>query len=303
VIPFPDSQTTYARYVARGGTLGLGDWRRANVDAWVRGMYERTKAIKPWVKVGISPFGIWRPGFPADVRGFDSYDKLYGDSRKWLREGWLDYASPQLYWPIAKDGQRYPSLLAWWAGENPRGRHLWPGNYTGRTGGAGWAARELVDQIAITRAERGAGGNVHFSMAALMPPRPDRRTGVVRERPALDTLVRTLASETYALPALVPASPWLARDRDVLAAATVEPTRTGTLRARLPRGAVARTWLLHAWTGRAWRTTLVPHIGDGDTIELPATALDGAVGAWLSWIDRTGREAPRTLWLRDVAAR
>jgi uncharacterized lipoprotein YddW (UPF0748 family) len=305
LLSFPDSLTTYARYIARGGTLGLGDWRRANVDAWVRGMYERTKAIKPWVKVGISPFGIWRPGHPADVRGFDSYDKLYGDSRKWLREGWLDYATPQLYWPTTKDGQRYASLLAWWAGENVRERHLWPGNYTGRVGsGPQWGAQELVDQIAVTRAQRGATGNVHFPMGAFMPPRPDRRTGELRLRPALDTLAQRLASESYALTALVPASPWLAGAGDSLPPAIVEREAGGALRVRTVASTlVARTWVVQAWTGRAWRTSFVPAAVDGGATRIDAALLDGATGAWVSWIDRTGRESARTAWWRDVATR
>lgn len=303
VIPFPDSLTTYARYVARGGTLAIGDWRRANVDAWVRGMYERTKAIKPWVKVGISPFGIWRPGFPADVRGFDSYDKLYGDSRKWLREGWLDYATPQLYWPIAKEGQRYPSLLAWWAGENVQGRHLWPGNYTSRTGGTGWPASELVDQVRLTRQQRGATGNVHFSMAAFLPPRPDRRTGELRPRPALDTLARTLAGETYAARALVPASPWLARPGDVLAAPTVDAAPNATLAVRLPPGAAARVVVAQCWTGSGWRTVHVPLADPAlPVVTLPPGTTTGILGAWLSWIDRTGRESPRTPWRAGVVS-
>jgi uncharacterized lipoprotein YddW (UPF0748 family) len=85
-VPFPDS-SSYRAYRARGGRLARNDWRRHNVDTLVQLLYARTKALKPWVKVGISPFGIWRPGYPAQIKGFDSYDKLYGDSRRWLREG------------------------------------------------------------------------------------------------------------------------------------------------------------------------------------------------------------------------
>ncbi len=299
VIPFPDVGTTYARYVARGGTLSLGDWRRANVDAWVRAMYERTKALKPWVKVGISPFGIWRPGFPADVRGLDSYDKLYGDSRKWLREGWLDYASPQLYWPIAKEGQRYGSLLAWWSGENVRSRHLWPGNFTARTGGAGWPAREIADQIALTRATAGSTGNVHFSMQALLPPRPDRRTGAVRPRPVLDSLQRMLADSLYARPALVPASPWLARAADSLPAPIVRRVvgSEPMFAVDIPGGLVARMAIVRAWDGRRWTLTRITGNGDPQTATIRPSQFPDAIGAWVSWIDRYGRESKRTAWM------
>ncbi|MEO5580204.1 MAG: family 10 glycosylhydrolase, partial [Gemmatimonadaceae bacterium] len=100
IIDFPDDET-WSRYTKAGGKLARHDWRRNNVDTFIRELYTETKRIKPWVKVGISPFGVWRPGFPDQIKGFDAYAELYADSRKWLNEGWLDYFTPQLYWPIA----------------------------------------------------------------------------------------------------------------------------------------------------------------------------------------------------------
>ena len=114
-------------------------------------MYRETKAAKPWVKVGISPFGIWRPGHPPGIAGFDSYAGLYADSRLWLREGWVDYLAPQLYWPIAREKQSYPKLLNWWLEQNPKGRHVWPGLFTSR-----YPAEEIVAQVKLTRETRGA---------------------------------------------------------------------------------------------------------------------------------------------------
>src|SRR5205823_203424 len=163
-IPFPDDDTWEA-YKKAGGTLSRDDWRRDAVNTFVRRMYEETKKVKPWVKVGISPFGIWKPGFPPGIEGFNQYEKLYADAKLWLNEGWVDYWTPQLYWPIAQQKQSYPKLLAWWAGENTHKRHLWPGNYTSRVTGEakGWPAGEVGEQIALTRKQPGAGGNVHFS--------------------------------------------------------------------------------------------------------------------------------------------
>ena len=194
---FPDDDT-WAAYQAGGGTLARDDWRRDAVNAFVRRMYAETKAAKPWVKVGISPFGIWRPGHPEGVVGFDQYAGLYADAKLWLNEGWVDYFTPQLYWPIASPGQSFPKLLAWWAGENPKGRHLWPGLYTGRAGrkAKGWPATEIADQIGLIR-KQGAGGAVHFSMKALM-----RNSGGVADE----------LRKVYAEPALVPASGWLPAD-------------------------------------------------------------------------------------------
>ncbi len=298
LIPFPDGPS-YGAYTARGGTLDRDDWRRANVDTFVRQMYERVKAAKPWVKVGISPFGIWRPGYPSDVRGFDSYAELYGDSRKWLREGWLDYASPQLYWPIAKDGQPYPSLLRWWAAENVKGRHMWPGNYTSRVGGGGtWTADELVNQIDVTRRQGNTTGNVHFSMSVFMPSK-----GSTASRQERDALSARLMRETYAAPALVPASPWLSSGTSVMLAAPLireeRDVRTGAtfLIANAPATQVARSWIISRWDGRTWTSDVQP--ANGTTLTLAVSSASGeGVGYWISWVDRVGVESPRTGWLR-----
>lgn len=192
VMDFPDD-ASYGRYRARGGRLARDDWRRQNVDEFVRDLYTEIKGAKPWVKFGISPFGIYRPGYPASIRaGVDQYAELYADARKWLKEGWCDYFTPQLYWPIARTAQSYPVLLDWWLSQNVKGRHIWPGNYTSQIGN--WKATEIVDQVSVTR-KLHAGGNVHFSMQAFI-----KDSGGI---------VEALRNGPYASPALVPASPWL----------------------------------------------------------------------------------------------
>jgi uncharacterized lipoprotein YddW (UPF0748 family) len=197
VIDFPDARS-WKRYRRNGGTLARADWRRRNVDQLVRELYTGVHAVKPWVKFGISPFGIWRPGNPEQVTGYDAYERLYADSRKWLRNGWVDYFTPQLYWPIAQLPQSYPTLLEWWVEQNAKGRHIWAGNYTNKVGAGrdqGWPASEVLAQIMLTRAQPGATGNVHFSMTAFLTER--------------DSLAEKLASGLYAEAALVPESPWL----------------------------------------------------------------------------------------------
>jgi uncharacterized lipoprotein YddW (UPF0748 family) len=293
VIDFPDGPS-YARYTQGGGTLSKDDWRRDNVDRFVQQMYLRVKRAKAWVKVGISPFGIWRPGYPADVRGFDSFAELYGDSRRWLREGWLDYATPQLYWPIDKDGQRYPSLLNWWAGENVMKRHMWPGNYTSRVGTAAtWPADELVNQITVTRQQGASTGNIHFSMAAFMPPRGGGEPRAERHR-----LAERLQRDVYAQRALVPASPWLSGTRaaPLAPASLMASDDNKTLTMTLPPNAVARTWVLRRWNGAAWNVALMPAQGASLSVRMPP-GNDG-IGYWVSWVDRVGVESPRVGWLR-----
>jgi uncharacterized lipoprotein YddW (UPF0748 family) len=184
---FPDDDTWEA-YQKSGGKLERNDWRRAAVDHFVEQLYKGTKALKPWVLVGISPFGIWRPGYPEGIKGFDQYDKLYADAKLWLNKGWVDYWTPQLYWPINKPEQSYPKLLGWWVGENTHHRNIWPGQ-TVRHG-----PKEIVDQLEVTRKQPGASGNVYFSMKSIL----HNRGGIA------DAL-----KAAYGEPALVPASPWL----------------------------------------------------------------------------------------------
>jgi uncharacterized lipoprotein YddW (UPF0748 family) len=200
-VQFPDDES-YARAQQAGETLDRDDWRRKNVDDLVRRMYESVKEVKPHVLVGISPFGIWRPGHPEGIQGLDQYATLYSDARKWLREGWVDYFTPQLYWRI-EGPQSYPKLLAWWKGENVKGRHLWPGNGAHNVrsgpdvaeGRTSWAAEELIRQIELTREIVEQPGNVHFSMKCLI----DNRDG----------LTDKLKSGVYAEQALIPVVDWL----------------------------------------------------------------------------------------------
>jgi uncharacterized lipoprotein YddW (UPF0748 family) len=196
-IDFPDD-ATWQRYQRGGGTLARDDWRRENVNLLVRQLYDAIHAVKPWVRFGISPFGIWRPGSPPSVRGLDQYAEIYADARKWLRQGWVDYFTPQLYWPSDRPQQRYDELLRWWVEQNVMGRNVWPGNYTGKvafTNSSAFSTGEILEQIRLTRAQPGATGNVHFSMK------------VFQQNP--NTLNERLLSGPYARPALVPASPWL----------------------------------------------------------------------------------------------
>jgi uncharacterized lipoprotein YddW (UPF0748 family) len=274
-IAFPDADT-YRRYRAGGGALDRDDWRRSNVDALVRALHEGIHRVKPWVKFGVSPFGIWRPGHPEAIRGFDAYAELYADARTWVREGWLDYVSPQLYWPLGKPEQSYPALLRWWGEQNVFGRHLWPGNFTSKVADGSrtpWTATEIMAQIAVTRADSLASGNIHFSAQAFL-----------RDR---DLIATRLAEEAYRAPALVPASPWLALPPLGPVEVSVATTAEGAPYARLevPSGERPRWWVVqeHAASG-AWRTRVLP----GSLREIPLSAPSDHVA--VRAIDRAGNE-------------
>jgi uncharacterized lipoprotein YddW (UPF0748 family) len=197
-IAFPDDPS-YARYRAAGGRLDRGDWRRHNIDGFVQRLYGAVHEIKPWVLVGISPFGIARPGVPRGIEaGIDQFAQLHADVPKWLRAGWVDYLAPQLYWPIDQPPQSFAVLLPWWLAQNERQRHVWPGLAVGRilAGEARIRPTELVDQIGLIRsAATVSPGHVLYSFRALRTDAP--------------TVATPLRQQLYRERALPPASPWL----------------------------------------------------------------------------------------------
>jgi uncharacterized lipoprotein YddW (UPF0748 family) len=279
-IDFPDD-ASWAKYLdGLDGKepLARDDWRRANVDRLLERLSTQIHQAKPWVKFGVSPFGIYRPGEPPGIQGFDAYANLYADSLKWFQDGTVDYFSPQLYWPIEQQPQSYPVLLEWWHEQNTQGRHLWPGNFTSRVDDGSeteWTADEVVRQIETTRAQAGAGGNIHFSIKALAAD----RGGVATQ----------LREGVYAEPALVPASPWLSAQllppkRPKLSWAGQGGERELLL--RLPGGEKPWLWVVRLERGGDWTTRIVP----GHTQKIGGIASDKIV---VSAVNRVGVEGPR----------
>ena len=152
----------------RAASSSRDDWRRDAVNRFVERMYDEVKAAKPWVKVGISPFGIWRPGNPPGIAGLRPVRRALRrrEALAQRRLGRLLHAATLL---ADRPGE---AELPEAAGVVGRPEHQEPAPVAGplhqpRTGaGKGWPAREIVDQIEITRASAGAGGDVHFSMKA-----------------------------------------------------------------------------------------------------------------------------------------
>lgn len=168
---FPDS-STFADYQRTGGQLTKADWRRSNVDGLVQRMSTRLHNIRPKLKFGISPFGIWKSGTPPGIIGLSAYDSIYCDAKKWLQQGWVDYLAPQLYWKIDPPAQSYRTLLEWWGLQSTKGRHIYAGNalYRFASTDQNWNVTEIVQQINITRSYRGqlSLGNVFFSTRQIM---------------------------------------------------------------------------------------------------------------------------------------
>lgn len=250
---FPD-EPSWQKFGAKSG-LSRDDWRRDNVNDFIERTYRSIKATKPWVKFGISPFGIWRPGNPAQIRGLDAYDKLYADARKWMANGWADYFAPQLYWGIEQREQSFPVLLNWWNGQNPKRRHIWPGIDTTklhsnrRPDGStppNWPPMEIEAQIRLAALQPVSAGHIHWNLRALT-----RSAG----------LMLMLQRDRYAEPALVPACPWLSTNTLAKPTYFINELKTGGVRliCNATAGQQPRLWLLQARIGSNWYTEIVPN--------------------------------------------
>lgn len=274
LLDFPD-EPSWQRYLRSGGKLKRADWRRQNVDRFVERVYHEIKRTKRYVKFGISPFGLWRPGYPPQARGFDAYEELYADSRKWLQQGWCDYFTPQLYFKIDHPNLSFPVLLQWWVEQNSKGRHIVPGNFTSKVAdgsNTAWEASEIAEQIRLTRRQRGAVGNIHFSARAFMQD----RDGICR-----------LVGNLHAQPALVPAAPWLSRSKPPAPDVSAQHLTDGSLRlvwqarGRFP----IAFWVAAYRLNGDWVMHVLP--AQSTSYTLPASANI----AFVSMVDRYGNQS------------
>jgi uncharacterized lipoprotein YddW (UPF0748 family) len=206
-------------------TAGRADWRRDNINLLIAGVNERIRAVKPWVKFGISPSGIYRSsldpavGSPTASGASQHYLGNFADTRKWLQQGWVDYLAPQVYWTIGQAGSDYKALVPWW-NQNAFGRHMYIGIADYKMNTAGWLdPKQVANQIALNRAQSHIAGQVHFRHAFLLANPLGYRTD--------------LQQNVYARPALVPAMPW----KDTLA-----PAAPDALAASSGENAVVLSW-------------------------------------------------------------
>ncbi|GAA4249673.1 glycoside hydrolase family 10 protein [Dactylosporangium darangshiense] len=186
---------TFAQYGA--GFATKGDWRRDNIDQLVREMDQRIHAAKPWVRFGVSPFGIWRnkaaDPLGSDTNGTQSYDANFADTRKWVKEGWIDYIVPQVYWNIGFAVADYAKLVPWWAdvvaGTDVQ---LYIGQADYKVAAAGQPAAwfdpdELSKHLTFNRQYPQVQGDVHFSAVQVRADRLGSETILAaehRSRPA-----------------------------------------------------------------------------------------------------------------------
>lgn len=194
---------TFQKYP--NGITNIADWRRNNVDLLVKMVDDSVHYYKKHIKFGISPFGIWK-NFREDTlgsksSGLSNYHELYADSRKWVKEGWVDYINPQIYFTFSRKVAPFGVLLDWWS-NNTYGKHLYVGQAAYLVGGISarkepaWGVlSEIPNQIRAMRLNNRVQGSIFFSSKSL--------STVAKQ------VADSLRNDFYKYPALPPQMPWL----------------------------------------------------------------------------------------------
>jgi uncharacterized lipoprotein YddW (UPF0748 family) len=251
---FPDDED-FANYGAN--FTNKDDWRRYNVDEVIRVLSDSIKKEKPYVKFGISPFGIWRNKTELEPRGSDSkggitnYDHLYADIRGWLEKGWIDYNVPQIYFHLGHPNADYGKLLDWWS-KNSFGKHLYIGQGPYKINNdrvyKQWSdPLETGRQIRLNRQTPNVQGSVYFSSRSVM----DNPNGIQD----------SLRQLYYKNLALLPTMPWLD---------SIAPNTPTELKVINTTDAVALCWNAPAKAadGNLARYYVVYRVPQGQTINL-----------------------------------
>lgn len=190
---FPDEMSFQKYGNPKGYTVAQkADWRRENVNLLIRELKRTILLTKPWVRFGISPFGIYRnqkstpDGSGSKTNGLQNYDDLYADILRWVKEGWIDYNMPQIYWEIGHTAADYTTLIQWW-NRHAYGGHLYIGQDVARTMKAG----QLTEKMRLERSLPNVKGNCFWPANELL-----WNNGGVAD---------SLKSQYHRSPALIPA--------------------------------------------------------------------------------------------------
>ena len=184
-VDFPDD-AGFARY--GGGFTNRADWRRSNVNILIQKIHETIRGLKPWVKFGISPFGIYRneknDPLGSKTNGLQNYDDLYADVLLWARNGWVDYNIPQIYWQIGHPAADYETLVKWWA-KNTENRPLFIGqsvmNTVQNADPKNPSINQLPRKMALERAYQSIGGSCQWPGSAVVENAGKYRDALVQE--------------------------------------------------------------------------------------------------------------------------
>ncbi|HEV8284387.1 MAG TPA: family 10 glycosylhydrolase [Chitinophagaceae bacterium] len=196
------ADTSYFTNDPRGFT-NIADWRRDNVNLLIKKVYDTIRALKPWVKFGVAPTGIYRnstdPAIGTPTSGLQHYTTLYCDSRKWIQQGWVDYLAPEVYWYIGQPGADYSKIVPWWS-DNANSRHIYIGmagyKVNDATQGAPWTNPSMIpNEVRLNRSYPNIFGEIIYNTSSL------RSTTKLGFRDSLRLFF-------YQRPALLPAMPW-----------------------------------------------------------------------------------------------
>jgi uncharacterized lipoprotein YddW (UPF0748 family) len=212
---FPDT----ASYRLHGNGMKKDDWRRSNTDSIIYKLTTVIHQTKPWMKFGISPFGVWRNqdkdslGSPTKA-GVTNYDDLYADVLLWLKEGWIDYVAPQIYWEFSHKAAPFQPILEWW-NNNANGRHVYVGLGIYRAGSnTAWKDfTQIPRQIDSTRSMPNVQGQVYFSSTTF-----DKNPFGWND---------TLRTNHYREKVMVPDMPWLPKKPTAASQASLNPSGGG----------------------------------------------------------------------------
>lgn len=200
---FPDA----ASYARSGSRLNKDDWRRSNTDSIIQALSTAIKQEKRLCRFGISPFSVWRNKDKDPARGSDSqsgqtnYDDLYADILLWLKKGWIDYVTPQLYFTIGHPKVDYAKMLDWWS-RNSFGRHVYIGHGIYKVEGTepGWSnPNEIPNQLKLLRRYPNVQGSIYYS-SRLFDGNPNGWND-------------SLKDNYYKYPALLPPMRWISNEK------------------------------------------------------------------------------------------
>jgi len=242
-LEFPD-EDTYRKY---GAGVPKVEWRRKNIDSFVKNVSQLIINTKPWVKFGISPFGIWRPNNPKGVRGLDAYNELGADSRGWLQKGWVDFLAPQLYWRTDSREQNFSTLAKWWAAQKKHHCNLFISLLANKSLDD-WSVEELLAQIQITRSTPGINGHILFDARILTSSN--------------QTIAKALKNKVYVKCALPPQIHWRARSARLPTPTVYLDTTNKVIKVALPKNlnSPPAWWILYTQTGleKRWSIKIYP---------------------------------------------
>lgn len=196
-----NDDATFASYTR--GFSNKNDWRRDNINIFIQRSYDSIKTVKPWVKFGVSPFGIWQnqrsDAAGSATTGLQSYSDVYADTKKWLQQGWVDYVTPQIYWSTGFNTASYSVLVPWW-NNNAYGRHVYVGHAVYKLNADAdrdpnwYNSSQINKQIRLNRTYSNIHGSTFF------------RSNYFSSNPL--KFRDSLTEHMYSTPALLPTMPW-----------------------------------------------------------------------------------------------